>query len=49
VLLGVQDHLELWASEHWQSYLADKQSHYDEIAEAAFHGGDLPRKNGSAG
>src|SRR5574340_245488 len=23
VLLGVQDHLELWAAEHWQSYVAD--------------------------
>ena len=36
VLLGVQDHLELWASERWGSYLGDKQAHYDEIAEAAF-------------
>ncbi len=39
VLLGVQDHLELWALERWKSYLAEKQSHYDEIAETAF--GDL--------
>ncbi len=36
VLLGVQDHLELWATERWKAYLAEKQSHYDEIAEAAF-------------
>lgn len=35
VLLGVQDHLELWATDRWQAYLADKQLHYDEIAEAA--------------
>ena len=38
VLLGVQDHLELWAVERWESYLAEKQTHYDEIAEAAFRG-----------
>ena len=36
VLLGVQDHLELWALERWETYLAEKQAHYDEIAEAAF-------------
>jgi len=36
VLLGVQDHMELWAAKQWKAYLADKQSHYDEIAEAAF-------------
>lgn len=35
VLLGVQDHLELWSSSRWQTYLDEKQSHFDEIAEAA--------------
>ena len=39
VLLGVQDHLELWAVERWRQCLADRQAHYDEIAEAAFDGG----------
>ena len=38
VLLGVQDHLELWAVDRWEAYLAEKQTHYDEIAEAAFGG-----------
>ena len=38
VLLGAQDHLELWAAERWEAYLAEKQTHYDEIAEAAFDG-----------
>ena len=38
ILLGVQDHLELWAEARWQSYLADRQAHFDEIAEAAFDG-----------
>ncbi len=35
VLLGVQDHLELWAADRWKTYLSEKQQHYDEIAEAA--------------
>jgi len=39
VLLGVQDHLELWAVDRWRQYLADRQAKYDEIAEAAFEGG----------
>ena len=38
VLLGVHDHLELWPAERWEAYLAEKQTHYDEIAEAAFGG-----------
>ena len=41
VLLGVQDHLELWSAERWEAYLAEKQAHYDEIAEAAFGGPEL--------
>ena len=36
VLLGVHDHLELWAAERWRAYLAETQTHYDEIAERAF-------------
>jgi MraZ protein len=35
VLLGVQDHLELWASERWADYRNEKQAHFDQIAEAA--------------
>ena len=35
VLLGVQDHVEIWAADRWTSYLADRQGHYDEIAETA--------------
>jgi len=38
VLLGVQDHVELWASDRWQAYLSERQTRYDEIAEAAFGG-----------
>jgi MraZ protein len=38
VLLGVGDHLELWSAARWQAYVADKQAHYDEIAEAALAG-----------
>ena len=36
VLLGVQDHLELWTPESWQTYSAEMKARYNEIAEAAF-------------
>jgi MraZ protein len=36
VLLGVQDHVEIWPAQRWQAYLAERQGHYDEIAETAF-------------
>jgi MraZ protein len=36
VLLGVQDHMELWDKKHWDEYLATRQARYDQIAEAAF-------------
>lgn len=36
VLLGVQDHLELWAAERWREYLVQQQARFDEVAEAAF-------------
>jgi len=38
MLLGVQDHLELWAADRWETYLSSRQAHYDEIAEAALAG-----------
>ena len=40
VLIGVQDHLELWDRSRWETYLNDKQSRYDEIAENAFGRGE---------
>lgn len=36
VLLGVQNHLELWDKSRWEAYLSGQQPRYDEIAEAAF-------------
>jgi MraZ protein len=36
VLIGVQDHLELWDKVRWEQYVAGKQNQYDAIAEAAF-------------
>ena len=36
VLLGVQDHLELWDRVRWEAYVAERQARFDEIAEAAF-------------
>lgn len=38
VLLGVQDHVELWSVSRWEAYLTEKQARYDQIAEAAFGG-----------
>jgi len=39
VLVGVQDHLEIWSIESWRSYVAAKQAHFDEIAESALSNG----------
>jgi len=36
VILGVQDHLELWNTERWRRYLSEQRPRYDELAEAAF-------------
>jgi len=38
-LLGVQNHMELWSSDVWTAYQADRQAHYDELAETALGGG----------
>jgi MraZ protein len=38
VLLGVQNHMEIWDKSRWEAYLAGQQPRYDEIAEAAFRG-----------
>ncbi len=36
VLVGVNDHLELWDRNRWQQYVAQMQGQYDAIAEGAF-------------
>jgi MraZ protein len=36
VLVGVQDHLELWDRQRWTQYLAERQGQFDEFAEHAF-------------
>ena len=41
VLLGVQDHMELWDRGRWEAYLQQRRDRYDQIAEAAF-GSGLP-------
>jgi MraZ protein len=38
VLIGVRDRLELWSKAAWDAYRAERQSRFDEIAEAAFRG-----------
>jgi MraZ protein len=42
VLVGVQDHIEVWAHERWQTYVVEKQAHFDDIAETALGGGLMP-------
>lgn len=37
MLIGVQDHVELWDRSRWEAYLVEKQAHYDQIAESAFN------------
>ncbi|GIW79478.1 MAG: transcriptional regulator MraZ [Gemmatales bacterium] len=36
VLLGVQDHLELWDANRWQQYQQEQASRFDAVAEKAF-------------
>jgi MraZ protein len=36
VLLGVNDHLELWEASRWDAYLNDLNPKFDEIAEHAY-------------
>ena len=38
MLLGVQDHLEIWDRGAWEAYVTERQPRYDQIAEAAFKG-----------
>ncbi len=47
VLLGVQDHLELWDRPRWEAYLAQRRDQYDQIAEAAFGDAAGPANSGS--
>ncbi len=53
MLLGVQDHMELWDAERWQNYVADHQPRYDGLAETVFDGTSaskahgLPKETGS--
>jgi MraZ protein len=35
MLVGVQDHLELWSAASWNDYIAKQQEQYDQIAETA--------------
>ncbi len=38
VLVGVQDHLELWEPRRWAEYVGQRQNQFDELAESAFEG-----------
>jgi MraZ protein len=36
MLIGVNDHLELWDRQRWEQYVKARQNQFDQIAEAAF-------------
>jgi MraZ protein len=36
VLLGVQDHMEVWNAKRWQSYATEHGPRFDKVAEGAF-------------
>lgn len=36
VLLGVQDHLEVWNAQRWQAYSSEHGPQFDKVAEGAF-------------
>jgi MraZ protein len=38
VLLGVQDHLEVWDAQRWQAYADEYGARFVKVAEAAFRG-----------
>ena len=38
VLLGVQDHLEVWDAKRWQTYADKHGPRFDKVAEGAFRG-----------
>lgn len=40
ILIGVQDHAEIWSTERWDAYLKDHGPHFDEMATQAF--GQMP-------
>ncbi|QDT27458.1 Transcriptional regulator MraZ [Gimesia panareensis] len=40
VLIGVQDHAEIWSTKRWNTYLNDHGPHFDEMAAQAF--GQMP-------
>lgn len=36
VLVGVQDHVEIWPRAAWEQYVDERADHYDQLAESAF-------------
>ncbi|HEX6960694.1 MAG TPA: division/cell wall cluster transcriptional repressor MraZ [Lacipirellula sp.] len=38
MVVGVRDHIEVWAAEKWDQYVAQHDGQYEQLAEAAFVG-----------
>jgi MraZ protein len=43
VVVGVRDHMEVWAAEKWEQYVARHDGQYELLAEAAIAGSPLPK------
>ena len=38
MIVGVRDHIEVWAVDRWEQYLAGAEGHYEQLAEVALVG-----------
>ncbi|MCC6493348.1 MAG: division/cell wall cluster transcriptional repressor MraZ [Pirellulales bacterium] len=47
VVVGVRDHIEIWAAENWQSYVQQCDGQYEKLAESALNGGALRGASGA--
>lgn len=53
MIVGVRDHIEVWAADRWETYVAQCDGQYEQLAEAALMGGAatqlLPQTNSPSG
>jgi MraZ protein len=45
VIVGVRDHIEVWAAEKWERYVAQHDGQYEQLAEAALTGLSKPQRS----
>jgi hypothetical protein len=42
MIVGVRDHIEVWAAERWEEYVAQCDGQYEQLAEAALMAPSAP-------